>query len=334
MIACVPRPAPGEAAEALEADLKRHARSTTLALWAAEEALRDGGWRPSSDEERDAAGVVIGVGMSFTADLADAGLLLGENRLRRLSPHFVPRILANSAAGAVGLAHGLRGPTHCPSTACATGAHALGDAARMIALGDADVMLAGGAEACVDAIALAAFGRLKALSTARNDARAELASRPFDAERDGCVMGEGAGVMLLESEEHARARGARVYAEVGAGVEDRLAGGVCRAAGGVLGHYWRLCPPWSTAPSSHDLIPQAPVSSLHHLRSWPATACLATRTTRRSRRRTGGARGRPCCARCAPPGATRTRWATSTRTPRPRRKVRPGSVGDGCEWIG
>lgn len=232
----MPRPAPGEAAEALEADLKRHARSTTLALWAAEEALRDGGWRPSSDEERDAAGVVIGVGMSFTADLADAGLLLGENRLRRLSPHFVPRILANSAAGAVGLAHGLRGPTHCPSTACATGAHALGDAARMIALGDADAMLAGGAEACVDAIALAAFGRLKALSTARNDAHAERASRPFDAERDGFVMGEGAGVLLLESEEHARARGARVYAEVGAGVEHRSAGGMCIVVGGVLGH--------------------------------------------------------------------------------------------------
>lgn len=159
--------------------------------------------------------MAIGVGMSFTADLAEAGLLLGENRLRRLSPHFVPRILANSASGAVGLAHGLQGPTHCVSTACATGAHALGDAARMIALGDAEAMLAGSVEACVDAISLSGFGRLKALSTARNDSHQELASRPFDAERDGFVLGEGAGMFLLESEEQARKRGARVYAEVG-----------------------------------------------------------------------------------------------------------------------
>ncbi|KFM25397.1 3-oxoacyl-[acyl-carrier-protein] synthase, mitochondrial [Auxenochlorella protothecoides] len=196
VISCVPRAQHTPYPWATPPDAKRHARVTTLALWAAAEALLDAGWRPQSEAERDATGVAIGVGMSFSTDLAEAGVLMSQGRLRRLSPHFVPRILTNSPAGAVSLAHGLRGPNHAASTACATGAHALGDAARMVALGDADAMLAGGAEACIDAVALAGFSRLKALSTAWDGGGEEArASRPFDARRDGFVLGEGAGVL-------------------------------------------------------------------------------------------------------------------------------------------
>lgn len=146
-------------------------------------------------------------------DTAEAGALIASGQLRRVSPFFVPRILVNMAAGAVGIRHSLRGPNHAPSTACATGVHAVGDAFRMVQRGDADVMLAGASEASIDAIGVGGFSRLKALATAFNDDPAR-ASRPFDAARDGFVMGEGAAVLVLEELSHARARGARAHAEV------------------------------------------------------------------------------------------------------------------------
>lgn len=177
------------------------------------QALQDANWKCSTDEDRAATGVAIGAGMSCTADLAEAGALLHQGKLRRLSPFFVPRILVNMAAGAVSIAHGLQGPNHAASTACTTGAHGIGDAFRMVQRGEADVMLAGGTESCVDAVSLAGFARLKALSTQYNNAPAA-ASRPFDKGRDGFVMGEGAGVVVLEELEHAKRRGARAYAEV------------------------------------------------------------------------------------------------------------------------
>lgn len=194
-------------------DARRTAPFVFYALTAAAEALRDARWAPSTAAAREATGVSIGAGMSCTADLAEAGALLAGGRLRRLSPFFVPRILVNMAAGAVSMAHGLQGPNHAPSTACAAGAHGVGDAFRAVQRGDADVMVAGGTEACVDAVALAGFGRLRALSTAFNAAPAA-ASRPFDRRRDGFVLGEGAGMLVLEELGHAVARGARIYAEV------------------------------------------------------------------------------------------------------------------------
>lgn len=175
--------------------------------------MRDAGWAPTTEAERQATGVAIGAGMSCTTDIAEAGVLLECGKLRRLSPFFIPKVLVNMAAGAVSIAHGLRGPNHAAATACATGAHGIGDAFRLIRSGDADVMLAGGTEACVDAVALGGFSRLKALST-RYNATPEAASRPFDKGRDGFVMGEGAGVVVLEELGHALRRGARPYAEV------------------------------------------------------------------------------------------------------------------------
>ncbi|KIZ03127.1 3-ketoacyl-CoA-synthase [Monoraphidium neglectum] len=188
-----------------------------FALCAAAEAstaaLADAGWAPSTPEQRAATGVCIGAGIGSTTDTADAATLIAAGRLRRVSPYFVPRILPNMAAGAVSIRHSLQGPNLAPSTACATGVHAVGDAFRAVQRGDADVMLAGAAEAAIDAIGLGGFSRLKALSTAYN-ATPERASRPFDAGRDGFVMGEGAGVLVLEELGHALARGRKPYAEV------------------------------------------------------------------------------------------------------------------------
>ncbi len=180
---------------------------------AADEALRDSGWTPKSDEDRNATGVMIGSGIGGIDGIADNALLLKERGPRRISPFFIPGNIINLVSGQVSIRHGLRGPNHAVVTACSTGAHAIGDAARLIMFGDADVMVAGGAEAPVTRLSLAGFAACRALSTQRNDAP-ETASRPFDRDRDGFVMGEGAGVVVLEELEHAKARGARIYAEV------------------------------------------------------------------------------------------------------------------------
>jgi 3-oxoacyl-[acyl-carrier-protein] synthase II len=213
VIACVPQDEFQTCRWKPQEDARRMAPFMSYALMAAAEALQDAQWHPESPEDRHATGVAIGAGMSCTEDMSDAGILLQAGRLRKLSPFFVPRTLVNMAAGAVSIAHGLQGPNHAVSTACATGAHAIGDAFRLVQRGDAEVMLAGGTEACVDAVALGGFCRLKALSTGFND-RPEAASRPFDRSRDGFVMGEGAGVLVLEEMEHARRRNAKIYGEI------------------------------------------------------------------------------------------------------------------------
>ena len=183
------------------------------AMSAADQALADADWHPGSDEDQCATGTLIGSGIGGLQGIEMTALLLAERGPRRISPFFIPGALINLASGQVSIRHKLRGPNHSVVTACSTGAHAIGDAARLIAFGDADVMVAGGAESPVCRLALAGFSACKALSTKYND-EPQRASRPWDADRDGFVMGEGAGVVVLEELEHARARGAKVYAEV------------------------------------------------------------------------------------------------------------------------
>eukprot|EP00742_Colponemidia_sp_Colp-10_P003997 GILJ01004264.1.p1 GENE.GILJ01004264.1~~GILJ01004264.1.p1 ORF type:complete len:433 (+),score=46.51 GILJ01004264.1:120-1418(+) len=183
------------------------------ALAASREALADAQWKPLDAAQQERTGVAVGSGVGCLEDIIDSGLVLQKQGPRRVSPFFVPRILINLAAGHVSIAHGLKGPNHCAVTACATGAHSIGDAFRMIRHGDAEVMVAGGTEACVHPLAMAGFSSLKALSTKFNDSPLK-ASRPFDKDRDGFVIGEGAGVMVLEELEHAKRRGARIYAEI------------------------------------------------------------------------------------------------------------------------
>jgi 3-oxoacyl-[acyl-carrier-protein] synthase II len=183
------------------------------AMAAADQALADAGWKPATPDEQERTGVLIGSGIGGLSGIADTSILLKEKGPRRVSPFFIPGRLINLAAGYVSIKHGLKGPNHAVVTACSTGAHAIGDAARLVALGDADVMLAGGAESPICRIAMAGFAACRALSTGFNDTP-EKASRPYDKDRDGFVMGEGAGIVVLETLEHARARGARIYAEV------------------------------------------------------------------------------------------------------------------------
>ncbi len=180
---------------------------------AADEALKDSGWQPKTPEAQYATGVMIGSGIGGIDGIAENALILKERGPRRISPFFIPGQIINLVSGQVSIRHGLKGPNHAVVTACSTGAHAIGDAARLIMFGDADVMLAGGAEAPVTRLSLAGFAACKALSTDRND-EPEKASRPYDRDRDGFVMGEGAGVVVLEELEHAKARGAKIYAEV------------------------------------------------------------------------------------------------------------------------
>jgi 3-oxoacyl-[acyl-carrier-protein] synthase II len=183
------------------------------AMCAATQAIEDAGCAPRTYEEQIAIGVMIGSGIGGIAGIAETALVLKERGPRRVSPFFIPGRLINLASGYVSIAHGLKGPNHAVVTACSTGAHAIGDAARLIALGDADLMVAGGAESPLDRLSMAGFAACRALSTAFND-EPPRASRPYDRDRDGFVMGEGAGVVVLEELEHARARGARIYAEL------------------------------------------------------------------------------------------------------------------------
>ncbi|MFC5384366.1 beta-ketoacyl-ACP synthase II [Aquamicrobium segne] len=180
---------------------------------AADEALEDSGYMPKTEDERCATGVMIGSGIGGVDGIAENALLLNERGPRRISPFFIPGQIINLISGQVSIRYGLKGPNHAVATACSTGAHAIGDAARLIMLGDADVMLAGGAEAPITRLSLAGFAACRALSTTRNDTP-EKASRPYDRDRDGFVMGEGAGVIVLEELEHAKARGAHIYAEI------------------------------------------------------------------------------------------------------------------------
>jgi len=183
------------------------------AMCAARQALDDAGWRPTSYEEQTTTGVLIGSGIGGIEGIADTALALRERGPRRVSPFFIPGRIINLASGFVSIEFGLKGPNHAVVTACSTGAHAIGDAARMVALGDADVMVAGGTESPVNRIALAGFAALRALSTGFNNEPAR-ASRPYDKDRDGFVMGEGAGTVVLEALDHAKARGAKIYAEL------------------------------------------------------------------------------------------------------------------------
>lgn len=183
------------------------------AMAAASQALDDAGWHPSTLAEQISTGVLIGSGIGGVGGIYDAAITLHERGPRRLSPFFIPGRLINLASGYVSIAHGLKGPNHSVVTACSTGAHAIGDAARLVAFGDADVIVAGGTESPVNRLALAGFAACRALSTSFNDTP-ERASRPYDKDRDGFVMGEGAGIVVLEERDHAIARGARIYAEI------------------------------------------------------------------------------------------------------------------------
>ncbi len=182
-------------------------------LTAATQAVRDSGWMPEDEEGRLRTGVMIGSGIGGLQTIAETALLIKEKGPKRVSPFFIPGSLINLVSGQVSIRFGFKGPNHAVVTACSTGAHAIGDAARLIQWGDADVMVAGGAEAPICEIGIAGFNACKALSTKRG-AEPQRASRPYDSDRDGFVMGEGAGVVVLEEYEHAKARGAKIYAEV------------------------------------------------------------------------------------------------------------------------
>jgi 3-oxoacyl-[acyl-carrier-protein] synthase II len=182
-------------------------------LAAAKQAVTDSGWEARSEEDKQRTGVLIGSGIGGLTGIEEAAVLIHEKGPRRLSPFFIPGRLINLVSGYVSIEHGFKGPNHAVVTACATGAHAMGDAARLIALDDADVMIAGGAESAICRLGIAGFNACRALSTAFNDNPTK-ASRPYDRDRDGFVMGEGAGIVVLEELEHARARGAKIYGEV------------------------------------------------------------------------------------------------------------------------
>ena len=194
-------------------DQKKMDRFIQFAMVAADEAVTDSGWVPQDEDQRCRTGVMIGSGIGGLETIHEAASLILQGKIKRISPFFIPSALINLASGQVSIRYGFKGPNHAVVTACATGVHALGDAARLIALGDVDVMVAGGAEAAVGEIGMAGFCAARALSTSFND-NPTAASRPWDEARDGFVMGEGAGVLVLEELDHAKARGAKIYGEV------------------------------------------------------------------------------------------------------------------------
>ncbi|KAJ6729249.1 3-OXOACYL-[ACYL-CARRIER-PROTEIN] SYNTHASE MITOCHONDRIAL [Salix viminalis] len=216
LLSCLAAPNTGEFNANLWLNSKDHRSVASFigyALCAADEALKDAKWAPTEQEQKERTGVSIGGGIGSIADVLEASQMICEKRLRRLSPFFIPRILINMASGHVSMKYGFQGPNHAAVTACATGAHSIGDAARMIQFGDSDVMVAGGAESSIDALSIAGFCRSRALTTKHNSMPLE-ASRPFDCDRDGFVIGEGSGVLVLEELEHAKERGAKIYAEI------------------------------------------------------------------------------------------------------------------------
>jgi 3-oxoacyl-[acyl-carrier-protein] synthase II len=184
-----------------------------FAMTAATQAVEDSGWKPEREEDRERTGVLIGSGIGGLQTIHDTSITLAQKGPRRVSPFFIPSALINLASGQLSIKYGFRGPNHAVVTACSTGAHAIGDATRLIQLGDADVMVAGGAEAAICRLGMAGFAAARALSTNFNDTP-ERASRPWDKDRDGFVMGEGSGVVVLEEYEHAKKRGAKIYAEI------------------------------------------------------------------------------------------------------------------------
>ncbi len=194
-------------------DRRRMDEFIVFGMAAAQEAVEDSGWVAESEDDQERTGVLIGSGIGGLSAIADTAITLHQSGPRKVSPFFIPSALINLVSGHVSIKYGFRGPNHAVVTACSTGAHAIGDAARLIQIGDADVMVAGGAEAAVCRLGIAGFAAARALSTSFNETP-ERASRPWDKERDGFVMGEGAGMLVLEEYEHARKRGAKIYAEV------------------------------------------------------------------------------------------------------------------------
>lgn len=195
------------------ADQRRMDKFIMYALVAAQQAMQDSGWAPKTEEDQERAGVLVGAGIGGLPRIYDNAVTLFQDGARRVSPFFIPSALINLAAGHIAIRYSLKGPTHAVVTACASGSHAIGDAARLIQFGDADVMLAGGAESTIFRLGVAGFCAVRALSTHFNDTP-QKASRPWDRDRDGFVIAEGSGVLVLEEYEHARARGAHIYAEV------------------------------------------------------------------------------------------------------------------------
>ncbi len=194
-------------------DQKKMDAFIIMAMGAAQQAVEDSGWKPTDEEGQTRTGVLIGSGIGGLQGIYEASITLKEKGPRRISPFFIPSCLINLASGHVSIKYGFRGPNHSVVTACATGSHAIGDAGRLIALGDADVMVAGGTESTISRLGIAGFCASRALSTGVND-RPTAGSRPWDKDRDGFVMGEGSGVVVLEELEHAKARGAKIYAEL------------------------------------------------------------------------------------------------------------------------